>query len=104
MNTAPGLAGDPHGDDNSIDDDRADGAEHGWLHQRRYGYDEIYDPWAPEEREERRRNRLERDERRCDGEDGDWSGPATGTKKKKKKKRRKIGLGIAGAAPDHDKT
>ena len=67
-----------------IDDDRADGAEHDWLHQRRYGYAEIYDPWAPEEREERRRDRLERDDmalrrleprrRRTDkpAEDMDW--------------------------------
>ena len=51
--------------DGMIDDDRADGAEHDWLYQRRYGYDEIYDPWAPEEREERRRDRLERDDMRC---------------------------------------
>ncbi len=50
--------------DGMIDDDRADGAEHDWLHQRRYRYDEIYDPWAPEEREERRRDRLERDDMR----------------------------------------
>ena len=48
--------------DGTIDDDRADGAEHDWLYQRRNGYDEIYDPWAPAEREERKRNRLERDE------------------------------------------
>ena len=66
------------GGDDRTDDDRADGAEHDWLHQRRYGYDEIYDPWAPEEREERRRSRLERDEEaRCAGDpldpgDEDW--------------------------------
>ena len=58
--------------DSTIDDDRADGAEHDWLHQRRYGYDEIYDPWAPEEREERRRNRLEREERRRAAEEFDF--------------------------------
>ena len=27
--------------DGTIDDDRADGAEHDWLYQRRHGYDEI---------------------------------------------------------------
>ena len=57
-------------------DDRADNAEHDWLYQRRHGYDEIYDPWSPEEVEERRRSRLEREER-SGGEDGDWRGPAT---------------------------
>ncbi len=50
--------------DGMIDDDRADGAEHDWLYQRRNGYAEIYDPWSPEEREERRRDRLERDDMR----------------------------------------
>ena len=45
--------------DGTIDDDRADGAEHDWLYQRRNGYDDIYDPWAPEEREQRERDRLE---------------------------------------------
>ncbi|MDE0407461.1 MAG: terminase small subunit [Alphaproteobacteria bacterium] len=72
--------------DGTIDDDRADGAEHDWLYQRRNGYDEIYDPWAPEEREQRERRRLEREQRsgdpfNLDGEedrDDDWSGPATG--------------------------
>ena len=64
----PWAPDDPHGDENGTDDDRADGAEHCWLYQRRYDYDEIYDPWAPEEREERRRNRLEREEERT-GED-----------------------------------
>ena len=59
--------------DGTIDDDRADGAEHDWLYQRRNGYDEIYDPWAPEEVEERRQSRLEREER-----GDDWSRPATG--------------------------
>ena len=64
--------------DGTIDDDRADGAEHDWLYQRRNGYDEIYDPWAPEEREQRERDRIERDEEaRCaddpfDPDDEDW--------------------------------
>ena len=68
--------------DGTIDDDRADGAEHDWLYQRRNGYDEIYDPWAPEEREQRERDRIERDEEaRCaddpfgpDNEDWDEGG------------------------------
>ncbi len=54
----------PHIDEDRLDDDRADGAEHDWLYQRRNGYDEIYDPWSPEEREERRQDRLERDDMR----------------------------------------
>ncbi len=60
--------------DGMIDDDRADGAEHDWLYQRRNGYDEIYDPWSPAEREERRRDRLEPDEWRDGGDtfDMDW--------------------------------
>ncbi|MCY3753153.1 MAG: hypothetical protein OXG99_03575, partial [Alphaproteobacteria bacterium] len=72
----------------TIDDDRADGAEHDWLYQRRNGYDEIYDPWAPEEVEERRQSRLEREERGgdpfdLDGEedqdgDNDEDGPQNG--------------------------
>jgi len=82
-----GGFGDDDRADGTIDDDRADGAEHDWLYQRRNGYNEIYDPWAPEEREERRRDRLEREERGgdpfdLDGEenrDDDWSGPATGS-------------------------
>ena len=93
-------AGGDGGDEDGIDDDRADGAEHDWLYQRRNGYDDIYDPWAPDEVEERRQSRLEREEW---GED-DWSGPATGTKKKKKKRRRRTGPEDAGFAPDHDKT
>ena len=68
-----GGFGDDGRADGTIDDDRADGAEHDWLYQRRNGYDEIYDPWAPEEVEERRQSRLEREER-----GGDWSRPATG--------------------------
>ena len=74
--------------DGTIDDDRADGAEHDWLYQRRNGYDEIYDPWAPEEVEERRQSRLEREERGgdpfdLDGEEGqdgdnDEDGPQNG--------------------------
>ena len=79
--------------DGTIDDDRADGAEHDWLYQRRNGYADIYDPWAPVEREERRRNRLERDDMRCpigppgadDPLDMDW--PEDGD-----------------FAPDHDRT
>ena len=60
-----GFADDNRADD-TIDDDRADGAEHDWLYQRRNGYDEIYDPWAPEEREQREQDRLEREEEaRC---------------------------------------
>ena len=86
----PWAADDGFGDDDradgTIDDDRADGAEHDWLYQRRNGYDEIYDPWAPEEVEERRQSRLEREHRDgdpldLDGEedrDDDWSDPATG--------------------------
>ena len=93
-------AGGDGGDEDGIDDDRADGAEHDWLYQRRNGYDDIYDPWAPDEVEERRQSRLEREER---GEDDDWSGPATGTRKKKKKRRR-TGPEDAGFASDHDKT
>ena len=64
--------------DGTIDDDRADGAEHDWLYQRRNGYDEIYDPWSPEEREQRERDRIERDEEaRCaddpfDPDNEDW--------------------------------
>ena len=57
----PWAPDDGFGDRDRIDDDRADNAEHNWLYQRRY--DEIYDPWAPEEVEERRRSRLEREQR-----------------------------------------
>ena len=71
----PWAPGDGFGDAR-IDDDRADNAEHDWLYERRYDYDEICDPWAPEEVEERRRSRVEREER-GGGEDGGWSGPAT---------------------------
>ncbi len=81
------------------DDDRADGAEHDWLYQRRNGYAEIYDPWAPEEVRQRTRNRLERD-KRGGGEDGDRSGPAT--KKKKKKRARRTGPEGASCVLDHD--
>ncbi len=42
------LADDPPGHEDRIDGDRADGAEHDWLYQRRNGYDEIYDPWSPD--------------------------------------------------------
>ena len=61
--------------DGTIDDDRADGAEHDWLYQRRNGYDEIYDPWAPEEREQRERDRIERDEWRNGGDPLDADDP-----------------------------
>ena len=95
-------AGGDGGDEDRIDDDRAEGAETDWLYQRRNGYGDIYDPWAPDEVEERRQSRPEREEQ---GEDDDRSGPATGTRKKKKKKKRKrTGPEDAGFAPDHDKT
>ncbi len=95
----PWAGGEGSGDEDRIDSDRADGAEHDWLYQRRNGYAEIYDPWAPEEVEERTRNRLDREER-GGGEDDDWSGPAT--RKKKKKKGKKTAPEGAGSAPDHD--
>ena len=71
------LAGpDRTGDADWIDDDRADGAEHDWLYQRRNGYEDIYDPWSPEAVEERRQDRLEREEDpfrpRGPDEDDDW--------------------------------
>ena len=97
----PWAGGEGSGDEDRIDGDRADGAEHDWLYQRRNGYAEIYDPWAPEEVGQRTRNRLEREER-DGGEEGDWSGPAT--KKKKKKRGRRTGPEGAGSAPDHDRT
>ena len=97
----PWAGGEGSGDEDRIDGDRADGAEHDWLYQRRNGYAEIYDPWAPEEVGQRTRNRLEREEW-GGGEDGDRSGPAT--KKKKKKRTRKTGPEGAGSAPDHDRT
>ena len=74
-----GGFGDDGRTDGTIDDDRADGAEHDWLYQRRNGYDEIYDPWAPEEREQRERERLEREEEACcaddpfDPDNEDWT-------------------------------
>ena len=97
----PWAGGEGSGDEDRIDGDRADGAEHDWLYQRRNGYAEIYDPWAPEEVGQRTRNRLEREER-GGGEDGDRSGPAT--KKKKKKRGRRTGPEGADSAPDHDRT
>ncbi len=101
---------DTPGYEDRIDDDRADGAEHDWLYQRRNGYDDIYDPWAPDEVEERRQNRLERereeearrsgrdragddDEDRDDGEEDDWT-----------RDEDENGPEDAGAAPDHDRT
>ena len=67
-----GGFGDDDRTDGTIDDDRADGAEHDWLYQRRNGYDEIYDPWSPEEREQRERGRIERDEGHGSEDDQDW--------------------------------
>ena len=55
------AGGDPPGDEDRIDDDRADGAEHDWLYQRRNGFAEIYDPWAPENIEPRRQDVLEQE-------------------------------------------
>ena len=94
----PWAGGDRFADDNradgTIDDDRADGAEHDWLYQRRHGYDEIYDPWSPEEREERERDRLERDEWRNGGDlfDLERGGPGQGLER----------TGDREFAPDHD--
>ena len=68
------------GCEDRIDDDRADGAEHDWLYQRRNGYAELYDPWTPENIELRGRDRLERADMRCadeeefDPDDEDWTG------------------------------
>ena len=79
----PWAGRDRTGDADWIDDDRADGAEHDWLYQRRNGYADIYDPWSPEEVEQRRQSRLEREEEALrlrgpdgdeddEGRDGDW--------------------------------
>ena len=40
------------------DEERAEGAETDWLYQRRNGYPEIHDPWAPEAIEQRRQDSL----------------------------------------------
>ena len=91
----PWAGRDRTGDADWIDDDRADGAEHDWLYQRRNNYADIYDPWSPEEVEQRRRSRLEREEEalrpRDPDEDDDGTGPAgkKRTKKKKKKGRKR---------------
>ena len=74
----PWAGRDRTGDADWIDDDRADGAEHDWLYQRRNGYADIYDPWSPEEVEQRRRSRIEREEeafrlRGPDGDEDDWN-------------------------------
>ena len=69
---------DPPGHEDRIDDDRADGAEQDWLYQRRNGFAEIYDPWAPETIEERRQDRLEQEEMRC-GNDPLDTGEPNGT-------------------------
>ncbi len=92
----PWRGDDPPGDEGRIDDNRADGAEHDWLYQRRNGYAEIYDPWSPEEVEERRRDRIDWQKRRCgndpfDPGGEDWTGDE----------------GRAGEeeiTPDHDRT
>ena len=92
----PWAPGGGFGGDDSTDNDRADGAEHDWLYQRRHGYGEIYDPWAPEDMTSRggsRRRvrrpasllrrpgsgayRLEREERRCAASTGGNSTPTT---------------------------
>ena len=74
----PWAGRDRTGDPDWIDDDRADGAEHDWLYQRRNNYADIYDPWSPEEVEQRRQSRLEREEeafrlRDPDGDEDDWN-------------------------------
>ena len=74
----PWRGDDPPGDEDRIDDNRADGAEHDWLYQRRNGYADIYDPWAPEEVERRRQDRIEWEERRC-GSDPFDPGASDGT-------------------------
>ena len=77
------------------------GAEHDWLYQRRNGYADIYDPWSPEEVEQRRQSRIEREEEalrpRAD-EDDDWTGPAG--KKRTKKKKKKGRKSRTGNGPD----
>ncbi len=65
----PWAGDDRFGDEDSINDDRADGAEHDWLYQRRNGCAPLHDPWAPETVEKRRRDRLERDCLRAGGEE-----------------------------------
>ena len=68
--------GERPGGEDRIDGDRADGAEHDWLYQRRNGYAELHDPWTPENIALRRRDRLAWQERRggsdpFDPDDGD---------------------------------
>ena len=94
----PWGGGDPPGHEDRIDEDRVDNAEHDWLYQRRNGYAEIYDPWAPEIVEERRRSRIEREELDDDwadeedpAEDEDWTDGEDGPED-------------AVFAPDHDRT
>ena len=105
----PWAGRDRTGDADWIDDDRADGAEHDWLYQRRHGYADIYDPWSPEEVEQRRRSRIEREEEappppRPDEDwddehrDDDWTGPAG--KKRTKKKKKKGRKSRTGDGPD----
>ena len=110
----PWAGRDQTGDADWIDDDRADGAEHDWLYQRRNGYADIYDPWSPEEVEQRRRSRIEREEEalRPRDPDEDWddehrdddgTGPARKKRtKKKKKKGRKRNAGDGPERQDED--
>ena len=102
------------------EEERAEGAETDWLYQRRNGYDDIYDPWAPDEVEERRQSRLEREreeearrsgrDRAGDdgGEDGedpdndeDWDDDEEDDWTRDEDEN---GPEDAGAAPDHDRT
>ena len=94
----PWAGGGWTGDADRIDDDRADGAEHDWLYQRRNGYADIYDPWSPEEVEQRRRSQLEREEEALRPRGDDWAGPAG--KKRTKKKRKKGRKSKSGDALD----
>ncbi len=92
----PWRGDDPPGHEDGIDDNRADGAEHDWLYQRRNGYADIYDPWAPEEVERRRQDRIDWQERRCgndpfDPGGEDWTGEEGWA-------------GDTDFAPDHDRT
>ena len=64
------------------EEERADGAEHDWLYQRRNGYAELHDPWSPENIEQRRQDSLDWLER---------AGPINAP-------------GDEEFAPDHDKT
>ncbi len=78
------------GHEDGIDDDRADGAEHDWLYQRRNGYAELHDPWSPENIEQRRQDSLDWLERA-----GPFNAPEP---------RQPDGPDSGDFAPDHDKT